>query len=374
MSVRYKLDNPRGHIRSLNGLRGTAILLVLLYHIYPYIKIFRMGWIGVDLFFVLSGFLITGILLDTYDHPHYWKNFIGRRILRIFPLYYFSLTILILICEFSPTIANHDQVNYEYFRENQFWYFSYLMNWKILDESFWLPVTILNIFWSLNIEEQFYIFWPLFIYILKKKAAVFILIVLLAILFLRLYLIVINNWSPIAIYTNTFTRIDTILYGALIACSLRNENWKSFLEKSTFYILIFTSLLLILLAVVSNGFYPFNQYTIIFGYSLTYIFFGSVLLSSIQKSPFLSSLRNILGNKILVFFGKYSYAIYVYHWALYLLLFPHISGYVYTCIHKKFLSDLVASTIVLFLVIVISQITWLLLERPFLKLKKYFKY
>src|SRR5690349_23354827 len=87
-------------ISELDGLRGIAILLVLAFHFTPLtgplrsmVHVFQLGWTGVDLFFVLSGYLITGILVDTIGHRYYYRNFIVRRCLRIFPAYYLSLVI-----------------------------------------------------------------------------------------------------------------------------------------------------------------------------------------------------------------------------------------------------------------------------------------
>ena len=91
----------RGHLPALDGVRGMAILLVLLSHFtlreyWPSERLYyivQSGWIGVDLFFVLSGFLITGILLDSRGKPNYFGNFYRRRALRIFPLYYFVVIV-----------------------------------------------------------------------------------------------------------------------------------------------------------------------------------------------------------------------------------------------------------------------------------------
>src|SRR3569832_1712860 len=107
----------RAHYPALDGLRGVAILLVLFLHVFDFLNYFFIGWLGVDLFFVLSGFLITDILLKTVDKPNYLRNFYMRRILRIFPLYYLTLIVCLLIL---PSI---DVLHLEasYYTINQFW-------------------------------------------------------------------------------------------------------------------------------------------------------------------------------------------------------------------------------------------------------------
>src|SRR2546429_456182 len=103
-----KTDSMRGHIAELDGLRGIAILLVMLHHFWPksgilthWASVAHLGWIGVDLFFVLSGFLIAGILLDGRGEQGYYRNFYARRALRIFPLYYCFLAVAFVLIPFA---------------------------------------------------------------------------------------------------------------------------------------------------------------------------------------------------------------------------------------------------------------------------------
>jgi len=148
----------RRNLPGLDGVRGLAILAVMLTHISlqtialnPMLRgLFALGWSGVDLFFVLSGFLITGILLDTHQCANYFRSFYARRVLRIFPLYFGFLTVALLVFpyvvspEFMPAPSH------------RWMYVCYVANW--LPHAQW---HVLTHFWSLCVEEQFYFIWPL---------------------------------------------------------------------------------------------------------------------------------------------------------------------------------------------------------------------
>src|SRR5262249_2846553 len=119
--------------------------------------ILARGWMGVDLFFVLSGFLITGILLDSRGADGYFSSFYARRFLRIFPLYYGFLALWFLVLAYVFGSAYSDL----FARERQVWFWSYTANWGRPDE-----LGALGHFWSLAIEEQFYLVWPLVVWLL----------------------------------------------------------------------------------------------------------------------------------------------------------------------------------------------------------------
>src|SRR6476469_9154525 len=111
------LYSNKSHMPVLDGVRGMAVLLVIVFHFYS----IGFGWLGVDLFFVLSGFLITGILIDSRNKENFFRNFYVRRTLRIFPLYYFALILFYLIT--SSGIVEHKDP--AFFKENSAWYFLY---------------------------------------------------------------------------------------------------------------------------------------------------------------------------------------------------------------------------------------------------------
>src|SRR5438034_11006318 len=135
-------DPADARIPALDGVRGVAILLVLFLHLAPFghglpaptafvDKVFlhaaRTGWIGVNLFFVLSGFLITGILYDTKGSSHYFRQFYVRRVLRIFPLYYGILAVFLIIL---PALFPEHWVLRE-LKADAAWYWTYMYNWKV---------------------------------------------------------------------------------------------------------------------------------------------------------------------------------------------------------------------------------------------------
>src|SRR5208282_3024374 len=167
-------------LQSLDGLRATAIILVFFCHtkhLIPLVNPFTFylswyagqGWMGVDLFFVLSGFLITGILLDTQQASNYFAGFYARRVLRIFPLYYLVLTTVIILGNLihSPRVTATLPLP-----EDRWLYFCYMTNWLGLWKGHWGTnyVNYLAHFWSLAVEEQFYLVWPLIVWLVRSRA------------------------------------------------------------------------------------------------------------------------------------------------------------------------------------------------------------
>src|SRR5258706_10368119 len=170
-----------GHLRALDGLRGIANLMVLMVHFYqrtlmeginpifriPLARIVGAGAYGVELFFVLSGFLITGILLDTKNKPGAFIKFYARRFLRIFPLYYGALAVVFLLL---PRFIEFDKGANE-ISSHQIWLWTYFANWPstkfIWDDS---NLFLLGHFWSLSVEEHFYLLWPSVVFLCSNRA------------------------------------------------------------------------------------------------------------------------------------------------------------------------------------------------------------
>ncbi|MBS0244284.1 MAG: acyltransferase, partial [Proteobacteria bacterium] len=160
-----------GHIPALDGIRGLAVIMVLLFHFICaatplnniealVIRFFNYGAYGVELFFVLSGFLITGILYDARSKPNYFKNFYIRRTLRIFPLYYGVLFLTFVVAPLIPWLSGP---TLSYMAEHQAWAWLYATNVFIAIKGYW-AYAYLEHFWSLSVEEHFYLFWPFLVY------------------------------------------------------------------------------------------------------------------------------------------------------------------------------------------------------------------
>jgi peptidoglycan/LPS O-acetylase OafA/YrhL len=212
----------RQKIPQLDAVRGIAILIVLVHNLHgfsspPFSLVSNYGWMGVDLFFVLSGFLITGILLDSKSSENYFRNFYARRSLRIWPLYY---SVLLLMFVILPLVRPQDAP--ELFQRSSPWwsYPFFLQNFLVAAPA--LAVGPLGVSWSLAVEELFYLVWPFVVRFASTERLQWIAwVVLLASPWLRLQFIA-QHWI---IYSNPFCRLDGMMAGALLAILVRKSGF-----------------------------------------------------------------------------------------------------------------------------------------------------
>jgi peptidoglycan/LPS O-acetylase OafA/YrhL len=385
-----------GHIPALDGLRGIAILAVVLFHFYwpPFTipslakslleSIAGFGWVGVDLFFVLSGFLITGILLDSKGAENYFSSFYARRALRILPLAYgmiflwFVLAPLLgklgvgfLPTEFSPA---------------QLWYWSYAVNWAWLGHQ---KIDDLAHFWSLAVEEQFYLVWPCIVLIASRRALARITIILaLAGPIVRLLL-----WraglSLATIYVITFSHLDPLCLGALAALIVRDEVWARRLIPRLNDFLYPGLAAFVLLSVGTGIFGKANwmEYSLLFPLS---VFFAALLLRSVVSTGTNSRFERTLTARWLRAFGKYSYAIYVIHFPVEQLYAEKGIPYLIELLRRTSMREwihhlgvlgyafllllVVAHMMALLLLFFLAgKLSWKFIEGPINNRKKYFK-
>lgn len=356
--------SKRLHYPTLDGLRGVAILLVVLYHNFAFIPVFNYGWLGVDLFFVLSGFLITDILLHTRDTRNYFKNFYIRRILRIFPLYYLSLLLFLIIL---PSFSNFP-LDVSYYQKHQWWFWTYLQNWTLIFDYDGHAVA-LNHFWSLAVEEQFYLVWPFIIILFNKpgRTLLFCLIALVTVILARLYIWNHREAFPSYQWLFLFTRIDGLLIGSMLAVIYRAN--PDLLHKYSTYLILF-------LAGVNFGIYfldkeiNFPVWAVV-GYTTFAIIFALLVYESIRSGN--KAFNFIFNNPVLHFLGKYSYGFYIFHWPVFLLAQPYCNSLAGQWFTPGSLSYQLFSAVLATLAgLAVSVIVFHLFEKHFLKLKKRF--
>jgi peptidoglycan/LPS O-acetylase OafA/YrhL len=368
--------HERRHIAALDGLRGVAILLVLWFHYYgavqshailPFdklvIRLINVGWIGVDLFFVLSGFLITGILLDAKGGKGYFRNFYARRALRIFPLYYgFLFLMLVLIPRVHP--YRHDTS--ETMRD-QAWLWLYGTN--IAQTFFHRPLTGFTPMWSLAVEEHFYLVWPAVVFLVPRRR---LMAVCLSVFLFALALRAIFLWNGIWPASFTLCRADSLALGAFVAAVVRGEGPKHI--KSVRYIMICCLIPLVWLFATAKDLSSVDQRMAVIGYSLLGIVMACVvfLVAIPDAMPWLARL---LRTTWLRSIGKYSYAMYIFHWTLIPLVAKFFVQFgLEPRIGSRFIAQLpfaIFSTILCYL---LAFASWHLYEKHFLKLKRFFEY
>ena len=372
--------NQDGHIRALDALRGVAILLVLVFHFTSYghglppgtiaadrvfQAITRAGWVGVDLFFVLSGFLITGVLYDSKSRGHYFRNFYARRVLRIFPVYYVALLVFLVAV---PILLPHDE-SLRAIRRDGVWYWTYLSNVMIARYG-WPEHGALGHFWSLAVEEQFYLLWPVVVLLLNRSRLMQICVVCIAgSLAIRVGLV----WAgyQTAAFVLTPARLDALSVGALLALIARGPSGLTVVARRARPIA--ASLALLLLGIlVWRGFESYDLVVSTIGHTLLAGLFGAVLVMAVTAPP-RSITGRLFASGLLCFFGRYSYALYVFHHPL-LFFGPGLVplDWVPTVFGSLVLKQLVFVAAATAVSVAIALVSWHGYEKRFLALKRYF--
>jgi peptidoglycan/LPS O-acetylase OafA/YrhL len=307
-----------GHMPGLDGVRGLAILMVMAVHFVgdatPHsmgqrllVKAAGFGLLGVDLFFVLSGLLITGLLLDAKPRPNFFRNFYARRTLRIFPLYYFVLAVLFIVLPRLVTLPAH----LEAARAHQLWLWTYTSNFYIAAQSSWSSLNYVSHFWSLAIEEHFYLLWPMVVFYSSREVLERICVAVIALgLALRIAL-ALTGTSELSISVLTPCRIDTLCVGALVAVVARRPGGAQVLVERCGRTAMLLGAAIVVLsawcAVTKLGLSVLHQ---VRG-TLYALLFAAVSLLGVRPHPGLAGA--LLRSSPLRFFGKYSYGLYVYH-------------------------------------------------------------
>jgi peptidoglycan/LPS O-acetylase OafA/YrhL len=372
-------------IPALDGFRGVAVMLVLAYHLFQdrdalhgYVRraLFAVdaSWTGVDMFFVLSGFLITRILLSTKSSPRYFRTFYARRFLRIFPLYYGALVVVILILPrvLSTSPGMHTLLT------KQWMLWTYTMNYDTF--AFGAGWIVLLHLWSLCVEEQFYLLWPAAVFLLSaRQLRIACWTVISAAPVIRLCFLLLGD--PYSHYFITSCRGDELALGGLVALGIM-EGRVAVMARMARIVLPVTAAVLGVftvagwLNVVSQG--VMTKAAILskcISFSIIGPFFASVLILLLQPLPGTGWILRFFNLRGWRWIGKYSYGIYLLHYtiapmAARLFPLPAIQARIADAFLARFIYFVLASA----LTIAAAFATWHLWEKHFLSMKRLFRY
>jgi peptidoglycan/LPS O-acetylase OafA/YrhL len=342
----HSAERMQQRIPQLDAIRGVAILIVMVHNSGKLPRLFANGWMGVDLFFVLSGFLITGILVDTKPSKDYFKTFYARRCLRIWPLYYSLLFFMFVLVPWLRPSEAHTVFEA---RSSPWWaYPLFLQNFLVPSPT--LATGLLAVTWSLAIEEQFYLVWPLVVrycsYTQLRRIAIVAICVSPA---LRFYL----SLHHVNIYTNLFCRLDALMAGALFALVVRSENFLPSRFIKGVWIALCIAAPLAFVTVALNARWIAFSMTAVASASFVYL-----ALFSTQKW-----LRAMLANRFLVYTGTISYGLYLLH------KIPFDMAQTFHLDRHAWLTLPIAIAVSY----AVATLSWNLLEKPFLRLKRFFE-
>jgi peptidoglycan/LPS O-acetylase OafA/YrhL len=359
--VETSLFVPR-YIPQFDGLRGLAVILVLIGHAasfvpaLPHAGTLEYVRFTVDVFFVLSGFLITGILLDSKGSPHYFRNFYARRSLRVWPLYYLVLLLVFVVAPLfrpamRPTVVS-------------MWpaFVLYVQNIVYHDiYPFGLGAT-----WSLAVEEQFYMTWPLLVFLLRRQALAIV----------SVCVVIVSTSVRIASYFHgsppsfphmfTFARLDSIAFGCLAALWLRSPTctlarWRVRSYQFLGFGLAGTALARILM----------HRDSSIVSYTFLAIAFTGLLGISVISDPISSLVGRSLSLDWLRRIGKISYGLYLWHLPLFILWVRFLGSLSILGSHQL-ARNVIAFVGQLLLALLAASISWRFFEEPILRFKDKF--
>ena len=392
------------YIRSLDGIRALSALLVILFHWeFPLLQL-KFGWIGVSVFFVMSGYLITSILVQTKTQSlgTYLQTFFYKRAVRIFPIYYLYLIVVLLMFWLlaQADVARHFETEISVMDDYQLLLFSYNFNFRALfDLAAGESSQFTRFFhhlWSLAVEEQFYLVFPFIVYFASRRLfKVLILIVILASPTLRLLS---GEWLKLCsddslqigkvIYKLPFFQADALAFGAALAV-FKLERLRHYVTPLLLAVLILTLTVGVvnLLALqhygttvdwsslsYDNPMYQLQRATPSFivnsQYAYTYTLVNlcsfCLILCAIQRRAWLTCIEN----RFLAYLGKISYGIYLYHYGLLALLVTALPYFISESqIARNPLLELALFVGYLVTVILLAHLSYQFIERKIIRLK-----
>lgn len=358
----------KNHIPALDGLRALAALMVMWFHFFKnplnvpdnaigelIDKVNNFGQTGVDLFFVLSGFLITRILLRDKSQPHYFWNFYIKRSLRIFPLYYFFLLFALFI---NPLLLGKSIPPFS----DYWWWLAYLQNIPHTFDASWLYsdnycVRTIGHYWSLAIEEHFYFVWPLLVFLFQRRGLMIASVSMVVLSFVLRFVLESNEWES---FYFTLTRLDALSMGTILALVEPTLRSHAVTARKVLPLAMATlSLSLVIAFAIFSGCSVFVVQLVKFPLIAGFYF---LLMAYIVVSHDNSLVTRILSNRVGLYLGGISYGLYVYHGTCFRWfgrIFPDTPTHI----------SLPCSFI---FAIIVAHVSFKLLEAPIMRLKKRF--
>ncbi len=361
-TAQYKISSSnKAFYPEIESLRAIAVIMVLMAHFLPSKGSYHIPYMyyGVDLFFTISGFLITSILLNNKykQHKaskHIIKNFYIRRALRLFPIYY----LFVIFFWASYNFGNLHMWKNEY----NIYFFTYFQN------IYFYKIGALNNYfshlWSLGVEEQFYIIWPFLIIFLNRKTLPYILITII------LSSIIVNSiFFHIPVFRNlTYANLHTLGIGALFAYYHTTNNQNAlftYIIKHRTLLSIISLIIFIIILKTSIG----NIYIQTF---LKELFLALTCLSFVLTSTYgwQNIFSKIMQFKPIMHIGKISYGIYLYHYPIPFLLNVLSKKYLNTSL--TFNNSIISFLTYTCITFIIAHFSYKIIETPILKLKEKF--
>jgi peptidoglycan/LPS O-acetylase OafA/YrhL len=365
---------------ALDGVRGLAILMVIGSHAFESSydthgalvraigHFLYYGMYGVDLFFVLSGFLITGILFDSLKDEGYFRKFYARRALRILPLYYGVLAVCFLLT--YPLHLHWGDMGWLLV-----FYLQNLHPMKIMSFSPGANIGLYH-FWSLAVEEQFYLVWPAVVFLIrdKRKLVVMMLVGSGVALLLRLVLLL-EGASPFAMHVTMVCRADSLMLGGALAMVYRSSRWQRVQRVAPWGLLgamvVIVAYILVLQPLVAAHGFDGAIWGNGVQYSVLAVGFGCLIAWSLRPG---SICQWIFQLGWMRFLGKYSYGLYVLHVLVLSAMNLPLRAVLLGVTHSKLVAVVGAGVTSLAVSIVAAYASYNLYEKPFLNLKHRFDY
>jgi peptidoglycan/LPS O-acetylase OafA/YrhL len=387
-------EDGRRHIPALDGVRGVAVLIVMQFHFYAltfYVigtspsnpvdrfvgRIVGVGWSGVDLFFVLSGFLITGILWDAKQTGGYFRNFYARRALRILPVYFGFLAFLVLVVSRIDTLAGPARI--DLLLDHQWSYWVFMSN--ITGSVRWWgdgASTGFAHFWSLAVEEQFYLVWPAVVLLLGRRSLIALCCLMVPAAFaVRLYLNSAHASDYFLLnagYVLVVARMDTLALGALIAMAFRSPG--AIRQLAAYAPIVGLAALAVLAALFTknDGISIFEANVRTWGFLAFALLYASIMVIVLNARAG-STLASRLSPGWLRAAGRYSYAMYVVHPFIAIQMTTRFvdAGLAREVLGSQIPANLAFNFVCTVLTFAAGWLSWTLYERHFLKLKRWFR-